>query len=197
MIPQGRWQRIQSLFEELIDSKEAERAVRLDSACGDDLDLRNSVESLLKSDARREDPLLDVIGEAAEFLLEEHQDRLIATRIGPYRVVSRLGHGGMSTVYRPSGIRNEVQAAIACAPTPHVLMSRAMIAAVPVFMSEGCLHQRKGIEEPIDLVHGGRGIDFLNERQDRIHPGADGQRARPSQIVDPFYLTGERPFVCR
>ena len=107
MIPPVRWQRIQSLFEELIDSEDGERAARLDSACGDDLDLRSSVESLLRSDARREDPLVDVIGQAAESLLEEHQDRLIGTRIGPYRVVSILGHGGMSTVYR--GERDDAQ----------------------------------------------------------------------------------------
>src|SRR5882724_11607269 len=64
------------------------------------MELRRSVESLLESDQRREDPLLHAIGEAAEALLEDHQDRLIGTRIGPYRVVSILGHGGMSTVYR-------------------------------------------------------------------------------------------------
>ena len=107
MIPRARWQRIQSLFEELIDSDDGERATRLGVACGDDLELRASVESLLKSDARREDPLLEAIGEAAESLLEEHQDRLIGTRIGPYRVVSILGHGGMSTVYR--GERDDSQ----------------------------------------------------------------------------------------
>jgi serine/threonine protein kinase/tetratricopeptide (TPR) repeat protein len=107
MIPRARWQRIQSLFEELIDAEDGERAARLASACDDDLELRSSVESLLKSDARREDPLLEVIGEAAESLLEEHQDRLIGTRIGPYRVVSILGHGGMSTVYR--GERDDSQ----------------------------------------------------------------------------------------
>ena len=100
MISPLRWQRIQSLFEELIDAREDERTARLDSACGDDQELRASVESLLRSDARSEDPLIDVIGHAAESLLEEHQDRLIDTRIGPYRVVSILGHGGMSTVYR-------------------------------------------------------------------------------------------------
>ena len=107
MIPRARWQRIQSLFEELIDTEDGERAARLASACGDDLELRSSVESLLKSDARREDRLLEVIGEAADSLLEEHQDRLIGTRIGPYRVVSILGHGGMSTVYR--GERDDSQ----------------------------------------------------------------------------------------
>jgi serine/threonine protein kinase/tetratricopeptide (TPR) repeat protein len=107
MIPRARWQQIQSLFEQMIDTGAGDRAARLGEACGDDLDLRASVESMLKSDARLEDPLLHAIGEAAESLLEEHQDRLIGTRIGPYRVVSILGHGGMSTVYR--GERDDSQ----------------------------------------------------------------------------------------
>jgi eukaryotic-like serine/threonine-protein kinase len=107
MIPRARWQQIQSLFEQLIDTGENEREVHLARACGNDIDLRSSVESLLKSDARREDPLLHAIGEAAESLLEDHQDRLIGTRVGPYRVVSILGHGGMSTVYR--GERDDAQ----------------------------------------------------------------------------------------
>src|SRR5260370_15816360 len=100
MIRRARWQQIQSLFEQMIDTGTGERTARLASACGDDLELRASVESLLKSDARREDALLHAIGDAAESLLEEHQDRLIGTRVGPYRVASILGHGGMSTVYR-------------------------------------------------------------------------------------------------
>jgi serine/threonine protein kinase/tetratricopeptide (TPR) repeat protein len=99
MISRARWQQIQSLFEQLIDTGAGDRTARLASACGDDLELRSSVESLLQSDARREDLLQQAIGEAAESLLEEHQDRLIGTRIGPYRVASILGHGGMSTVY--------------------------------------------------------------------------------------------------
>ena len=51
--------------------------------------------------------MLNAIGEAAESLLTEHQDRLVGTRIGHYRVVSILGHGGMSTVYR--GERDDAQ----------------------------------------------------------------------------------------
>ena len=107
MIPRARWQQIQSLFEQLIDAGAGEREVHLARACGDDMELRSSVESLIESAGRREDPLLQAIGQAAESLLEDHQDRLIGTRIGPYRVVSILGHGGMSTVYR--GERDDSQ----------------------------------------------------------------------------------------
>src|SRR5260370_7468424 len=99
MISRARWHQIQSLFEQLIDTGTGERSARLASACGDDLDLHASVESLLESDGRHEDVLLQAIGEAAESLLEDHQDRLIGTRVGPYRVVAILGHGGMSPVY--------------------------------------------------------------------------------------------------
>ena len=107
MIPKARWQQIQSLFDQLIDSDTGERTVHLARACGDDMELLSSVESLLESDRRSEDPLLHVIGEAAESLLEDHRDRLIGTHIGPYRVLSILGHGGMSTVYR--GERDDAQ----------------------------------------------------------------------------------------
>jgi len=100
MIPRARWQKIQSLFEEVVDSGPEERVARLASSCQGDSDLRDSVEALLASAERTEDPLINAIGAAAESLLEEHQDRLLGTRIGPYRVVSILGQGGMSTVYR-------------------------------------------------------------------------------------------------
>jgi eukaryotic-like serine/threonine-protein kinase len=122
MIPRARWQQIQSLFEQLIDTGENERAVHLARACGNDIDLRSSVESLLNSDARREDPLLHAIGEAAESLLEDHQDRLIGTRVGPYRVVSILGHGGMSTVYRGERDDSQYQQTVAIKVLQHATL---------------------------------------------------------------------------
>ena len=122
MISRARWQKIQSLFEEIADSGPAERAARLASSCGDDTDLRNSVESLLVSDQRTEDPLMNAIGEAAESLLVEHQDRLLGTRIGPYRVVSILGHGGMSTVYRGERDDSQYQQTVAIKVLHHATL---------------------------------------------------------------------------
>jgi serine/threonine protein kinase/tetratricopeptide (TPR) repeat protein len=122
VIPRGRWQQIQSLFEELVDTGAGDRAERLAKACGDDFELRSSVESLLQSDQRREDPLLQAIGEAAESLLEDHQDRLIGTRIGPYRVVSILGHGGMSTVYRGERDDSQYQQTVAIKVLQHATL---------------------------------------------------------------------------
>src|SRR5260370_9619136 len=107
MIPRARWQKIQSLFDEVVDAGPEERVARLASSCQGDSELRDSVEALLASDQRTEDPLINAIGAAAESLLEEHQDRLLGTRIGPYRVMSILGQGGMSTVYR--GERDDSQ----------------------------------------------------------------------------------------
>jgi eukaryotic-like serine/threonine-protein kinase len=122
MIPRARWQQIQSLFEQLADVDGAERAAQLDKGCGNDVDLRQSVESLLDLDQNRKDPLLHAIGAAAEALLEDHRDRLIGTRVGPYRVVSILGHGGMSIVYRGERDDSQYQQTVAIKVLQHATL---------------------------------------------------------------------------
>jgi serine/threonine protein kinase/tetratricopeptide (TPR) repeat protein len=107
MIPRARWQQIRSVFEQVADMVGADRLAHLEKCCGDDSELRSSVQSLLEQDGSKDDPLLHAVGAAAESLLEDHRDRLLGTRVGPYRVVSILGHGGMSVVYR--GERDDSQ----------------------------------------------------------------------------------------
>jgi serine/threonine protein kinase/Tfp pilus assembly protein PilF len=98
MSDRARWQRIQALFDELADAPTLERSSRLAVECAEDPQLRASVESLLANDKANDD-LLGVIGNAADDLLEQYDDRLVGTRVGAYELKSVIGKGGMSTVY--------------------------------------------------------------------------------------------------
>jgi eukaryotic-like serine/threonine-protein kinase len=121
MMKYARWQQIQSLFDRFADVAEPDRSAQLAAQCADP-ELRAHVESLIKRDQRREDPLLDAIGAAAESLLEDHRDRLIGTRVGAYRVVSILGHGGMSTVYRGERDDSQYQQTVAIKVLQHAVL---------------------------------------------------------------------------
>jgi len=118
----ARWQQVQSLFDRFADSPEPDRSAQLAAQCADDPELLAAVQSLIKRDVQREDPLLDAVGAAAELLLEDHRDRLIGTRVGPYRVVSILGHGGMSTVYRGERDDSQYQQTVAIKVLQHAVL---------------------------------------------------------------------------
>jgi len=114
MTLQSHWRRIQSVFAEVVEVEPQNRAATLANLCRHDDDaIRTQVESLLASDGCEADPLVSAIGAAAESLLIEHQDRLLGTHVGPYRIVSILGHGGMSTVYRAERDDSQYQLTVA------------------------------------------------------------------------------------
>jgi len=88
-----RWRQVKDVLEAaLARPPEALRAF-LDTACGDDASLRAEVESLLAAQ-----------GEAGDFLSLPASLTTAAglegTRVGPYRVLGQIGHGGMGIVYR-------------------------------------------------------------------------------------------------
>jgi len=96
-----RWQRLEEIFQSALDCDPPSRAAWLDTACGDDHELRCEVDSLLTAHEHGEFDFT----EPAAFLdalkvLEQRTARLLeGQRIGPYRVVRELGRGGMSRVY--------------------------------------------------------------------------------------------------
>ena len=91
-----RWRQIRAVFDAASALPAAERDAFLASAGEGDDELRREVESLLA--AAEADPafLADPASLSGLGLAEEPAPRL---RIGPYRVVGELGHGGMGTVY--------------------------------------------------------------------------------------------------
>jgi serine/threonine protein kinase/tetratricopeptide (TPR) repeat protein len=94
-----RWQRLAAILADAWDLPVRERDTYLAGACGEDAELRDDVESLLAADA------------ASGGFLEEPFDAYLAGRIGadgglgvhgrvgPYRLVHEVAHGGMGAVY--------------------------------------------------------------------------------------------------
>ena len=91
------WARIESIFWEALQQSGEEQTRYLDAACGDNVAVRAEVESLL---AAREGTggMLDAPAPWLDGVRDEPGDEDVA-RIGPYRIVRLLGHGGMGRVY--------------------------------------------------------------------------------------------------
>ena len=71
----------------------------LDSACADDAELRAEIDLLLahRVDSDR-DALEECAADAVRFRLTQETTH-VGTRIGAYRILREIGHGGMGTVY--------------------------------------------------------------------------------------------------
>ena len=95
-----RWSQIQSLFDAVLEQDPPKRITFLKAACKDDLELYKEVSSLLESD-QQINSLID--GQALDSvtisnkLLEETQ--LEGQEVGPYKLIKKLGQGGMGVVY--------------------------------------------------------------------------------------------------
>ena len=95
-----RNRQIDRVFQEALARDPAERAAFLDEACADDPALRRDVEALLASDEQAdgfiESPAIEI---APELVADDHTTSVTGKTIGPYRLASRLGAGGMGKVY--------------------------------------------------------------------------------------------------
>ncbi|MEP7336139.1 MAG: protein kinase [Acidobacteriota bacterium] len=96
-----RWARIDKLLDEVMECPAAERSTFLDEACGEDIELRQEIQSLLDAHQKAEAkflklPALDL---AAQHLAGDTDRSLIGQTLGAYSVISVLGIGGMGEVY--------------------------------------------------------------------------------------------------
>jgi non-specific serine/threonine protein kinase/serine/threonine-protein kinase len=88
------------VLSEALEIDTAQRGEFLDDSCADDSDLRAEVDLLL---AHRVAPTLDVMehcaADAARLRSEVAPSVVNGSRIGPYKIVREIGHGGMGSVY--------------------------------------------------------------------------------------------------
>src|SRR5260370_20046446 len=103
-----RWGRIESIFHKALEAEESRRAAGLEESCAGDEDVRSEVESLLvhhtEAGSFIETP---AFADADASPLRPHNSRsfenpksgLAETVIGHYRVLGKIGGGGMGVVY--------------------------------------------------------------------------------------------------
>src|SRR6185295_16625651 len=98
-MPDAHWENLKDLFHVALAVPPHERAAYLEQACNGDTELRQAVESLLKSHEGT-DHLLDTPAyKAAAEMLVANDEFKTGQIVAHYRIVSLLGEGGMGKVY--------------------------------------------------------------------------------------------------
>ena len=115
-----RWRQIDTIFKSALEVPTGERQEFVARACGGDEELRREVESLIAYD--RSGFLDEPPAEEAARVLAAASERarsLAGQTVGPYRILSRLGAGGMGEVHLAVHERNGRKVALKLLP-PHL-----------------------------------------------------------------------------
>jgi len=154
--------RIDQLFEAALDLEGGERAAWLERECAGDAALRAEVERLLALADTEVDDVLEPVRAFASGLARDGEEGLAdGTQVGPYKVVGRLGRGGMGIVYLAERTDGSFEKRVAIKVLPGAASREA---AVRRFEQERRILARLAHPHIAQLLDGGvddRGLPFL------------------------------------
>jgi eukaryotic-like serine/threonine-protein kinase len=108
-----RFQQIEQIYHAALELEPDERERYLASVCGQDIELKREVESLLASLAEAENFIETPPDHlAAAMIAERHGKSMIGRMLSDYRIDSLIGAGGMGEVYRAYDTRHDRQVAV-------------------------------------------------------------------------------------